>query len=140
MHFLNSPLSDSALEDWVSKSTYWAQLEKKLLKNFRVLFHLLFHCLQMCLFSPSISKPRSLRLSIQYSIVIQKQKSQKTQCLGWTTKYWSCYKTILYTYNLLFIISLNISITFVRLSLNFWLIIYLYVGIFDMFWFRTSAL
>ena len=72
LHFPKSPLSDSALDDWVSKSTYWAQLEKKLLKSFRVLFHLLFNCLQMCLLSPSIFKPGTLRLSVQYSIVNSK--------------------------------------------------------------------
>jgi hypothetical protein len=29
LHFPKSPLSDSALDDWLSRSTYWAQLEKK---------------------------------------------------------------------------------------------------------------
>ena len=29
LHFPKSPLSDSALDDWLAKSTYWAQLEKK---------------------------------------------------------------------------------------------------------------
>ena len=30
LHFSKSPLSDSALNDWLSKSTYWAQLDKKI--------------------------------------------------------------------------------------------------------------
>ena len=29
LHFSKLPLSDSALDDWLSKSTYWVQLEKK---------------------------------------------------------------------------------------------------------------
>ena len=33
LHFPKSPLSDSALDDWVSKSTYWAQLEKKAIEE-----------------------------------------------------------------------------------------------------------
>jgi hypothetical protein len=87
LHFPKSPLSDSALNDWVSKSTYWAQLEKKtieelLSKNFKIFFHLLFSCLQMCLLSPSISKPGSLWLSIQYSIVISKAEKSKNTTLG----------------------------------------------------------
>jgi hypothetical protein len=83
LQFPKSPLSDSALDDWVSKSTYWAQLEKKkLLKSFRVLFHLLFNCLQMFLLSPSISKPGNLRLSIQYSIVNSKAEKSKNTTLG----------------------------------------------------------
>ena len=28
LHFLKSSLSDFALDDWLSKSTYWAQLKK----------------------------------------------------------------------------------------------------------------
>ena len=28
LYFSKSPFSDSALDDWLSKSTYWAQLEK----------------------------------------------------------------------------------------------------------------
>ena len=31
--FSKSPLSDSALEDWLSKSTYWAQLENKAIEE-----------------------------------------------------------------------------------------------------------
>jgi hypothetical protein len=82
LYFPKSPLSDSARNDWLSKSTYWAQLEKKLSKSFKVLFHLLFSCLQTCLFSPSISKPGSLRLSIQYSIVNSKAEKSKNTTLG----------------------------------------------------------
>jgi hypothetical protein len=33
LHFPKSPLSDSALDDWLSRSTYWAQLEKKAIKE-----------------------------------------------------------------------------------------------------------
>jgi hypothetical protein len=33
LHFPKSPLSDSALDDWLSKSTYWAQLEKKTIEE-----------------------------------------------------------------------------------------------------------
>jgi hypothetical protein len=77
LHFPKSLLSDSALDDWLSRSTYWAQLEKKLSKSLKVFFHLLFSCLQMCLLSPSISKPESLRLLIQYSIVNSKVEKSK---------------------------------------------------------------
>ena len=30
LYFLKSPFSDSTLDDWLSKSTYWAQLKKKI--------------------------------------------------------------------------------------------------------------
>jgi hypothetical protein len=82
LHFPKSPLSDSALDDWLSKSTYWIQLEKKLLKSFTIFFNLLLNCQQMFLLSPSISKPRSLRLSIQYFIVNSKVEKSKNTTLG----------------------------------------------------------
>ena len=33
LHFPKSPLSDFALDDWLSRSTYWAQLEKKAIEE-----------------------------------------------------------------------------------------------------------
>jgi hypothetical protein len=35
LHFLKSPLSDSTFDDWLSKSTYYAQLEKKTIEQFQ---------------------------------------------------------------------------------------------------------
>ena len=72
LYFPKSPLSDSALNNWLSKSIYWAQLEKNLLRSLKIFFPLLFNCPQICLLSPSISKPGSLQPSIQYSIVNSK--------------------------------------------------------------------
>jgi hypothetical protein len=82
LYFLKTSLSDSTFDDWSSKSIYWAQLEKKLLKSFRVFFYIIFNCLQMCLLSPSIFKPRSLWLSIQYFIMNSKAKKSKNITLG----------------------------------------------------------
>ena len=82
LYFMKSFVFDSTLDDWLSKSTYWSQLEKELLKSFKVFFHFLFNCLQMYLFSLSISKPGSLRLSIQYFIVNSKAEKLKNTTLG----------------------------------------------------------
>jgi hypothetical protein len=38
LHFSKSPLSDSALDDWLSRSTYWAQLEKKTIEELQSMF------------------------------------------------------------------------------------------------------
>jgi hypothetical protein len=70
LYFPKSSLFDFVFDNWLSKSIYWVQL--KLSKNFRVFFHIIFSSLQMCILSPSISKSRSLRLSMQYSIVNSK--------------------------------------------------------------------
>jgi hypothetical protein len=56
LRFLKSPLSDSTLDEWLSKSTYWAQLEKKLLKSFRVFFHRIVVPLQLPTDVPTLSE------------------------------------------------------------------------------------
>jgi hypothetical protein len=72
LHFPKSPLSDSALDDWLSKSIYWAQLKKKTIKELESIFS---SPLQLLAYVPTLSEyiqPGSLRLSIQYSIVNSK--------------------------------------------------------------------
>ena len=82
LYFPKSPVSDSALDDWLSKSTYWAQLEKNVLRSLIILFNLHFNCHRMYILSQNIPKLGSLRFSIQYSTMNSKTGRSRKIMLG----------------------------------------------------------
>ena len=134
-------LSDSALDDWLSKSTYWPQFEKKTIEELQ---NILSSPLQLFAYVPTLFEYiQTWKVAAFNSIFYSEFKSEKVK----KHNAWDeqpnidlAMKHILHMYNLFCTIYLNIAITFVKLSFNIWLIIFLCVGNLDMFWFRTSAL
>ena len=133
LHFPKSPLSDFALDDWLSKSTYWGQLEKKSIEE---LHSILSSSLQLPAGVPTFSEYiQTLKFAAFNSIFFHEFKSGKVKKHNaWDEQpnIDSAMKRILYRYNLIFTICL-IFFTCIELLFNIWLILFLYVSTFDMF-------
>jgi hypothetical protein len=106
LHFPKLPLSDSALDDWLSRSTYWAQLEKKAMEEFE---SILSSSLQLPADVPTLSEYiQTWKFAAFNSIFYREFKSGKVK----KHNAWDeqpnidlAMKRVLYRYNLLFIIS-----------------------------------
>jgi hypothetical protein len=128
-------LSDSALDDWLSKSTYEAQLQIFFIEELQ---SNISSPLQLLADVPTFSKYVKIwKFFAVNSIFYHEFKSGnvKNTTLGMSEQpnIDLVIKCVLYKYNPLFTISLIFSITFVKLSFNIWFIIFLCLGIFDMF-------
>ena len=119
LHFSKSPLSDSALDDWLSKSTYWAQLKKKSIEE---LDSIISSPLQLPSDVPTLSEYiQTWKFAVFNSIFYREFKSGKVK----ENNAWDeqpnidlAMKRVLYMYNLIFTICLIFFITCVKLSIN----------------------
>jgi hypothetical protein len=106
LHFPKSPLSDSALDDWLSKSTYWAQLEKKAIEELQ---SIISSPLQLPADVPTLSEYiQTWKFAAFNSIFYREFKSGKVK----KHNVWDeqpnidlAMKRVLYRYNLFFTIS-----------------------------------
>ena len=134
LQFPKSPFSDSALDDWLSKATYWAQLEKKAIEE---LHNIVSSPLQLPTDVPTLSQYiQTWKFAAFHSIFFREFKSGKVK----KHNSWDdqpnidfAMKRVLYRYILLF---LSFFLIFICYIFNFHSIFasyYFFVGISDMF-------
>ena len=134
LHISKSPLSDSELDDWLSKSTYWIHLENIYIKE---LHNILSSPLQLPADVPTLSEYIQIwKFAAFNSIFYREFKSGKVK----KHNTWDeqpnidlAMKRVLYLYNLIFNICLIFFIACAKLSFNICLIIFLFVGFLNMF-------
>ena len=107
LHFPKSPHSDSALDDWLSRSTYWAQLEKNCIED---LDSILSSPVQLPSDVPTLSRYiQTWKFASLNSIFYREFKTGKVK----NNNAWDeqpnidlAMKRVLYMYNLIFTICL----------------------------------
>ena len=134
LYFPKSSICDSAFDSWLSKSTYWAQLENKSIEE---LHSILSFPLQLLANVPALSEyVQTWKFAAFNSIFYVEFKSGKVKKhIAWDEQpnIDFAMKRALYRYHMIFTICLIFFITCVKLSFNMWLILFLCICIFDMF-------